>query len=152
MIFSKFPIEQAEDFNWAGNQAGLRVDFTAYDQSVSLFGIHPYSPKDNRYMKLRNDYYRQLDSRILENSSDHTIVLGDFNISPWNVEFLRFVTASDLKPSLSYQGSFPSMLGFLGVDIDHILVSQNILSSIKKYHSIPGSDHLGVSAKIKFIR
>jgi endonuclease/exonuclease/phosphatase (EEP) superfamily protein YafD len=87
-----------------------------------------------------------------------TIVLGDFNLTPWSPRFRDALARSGLTPAGDYRlwpRTFPAMpaarlLFFLsgGIPIDHVLVSGDLGVSRVVRGPFIGSDHYPVYAEL----
>ena len=76
-----------------------------------------------------------------------TIVMGDFNASPWTRVFARFVARSglcDSRAGFGLQASFPAASALIRIPIDHLLASCAIGVRDRRIGSDVGSDHLPV--------
>ena len=76
-----------------------------------------------------------------------TIVMGDFNTTPWTRVFARFVGRSglcDSRAGFGVQASFPAVSALLRIPIDHLLASCEIGVRDRRIGSDVGSDHLPV--------
>ncbi|HEU4601170.1 MAG TPA: endonuclease/exonuclease/phosphatase family protein, partial [Steroidobacteraceae bacterium] len=86
------------------------------------------------------------------NAARPLLVAGDFNITPWSSYYQQFVKDSTLSDSDWGQGlpaSWPSVLGPLGIRIDHCLHSAHW--DVIATHTGPelGSDHLPVTVDLQ---
>ena len=152
LIASKFPLEGFKNLNFSNNQSAIKLDIFYKNKIIAIYGIHPYSPKNNDYLKQRNSFFDKVSYYMEQDGAEYKLVIGDFNNSPWTLSFLKFLTHNDLRHSLSATGTFHSILGPFGVDIDHILASKNINLSTKRTFRVRGSDHLGVSADVYLMK
>lgn len=76
-----------------------------------------------------------------------TVVVGDFNATPFTPvfkDFLRLANVSRLQPPVS---TFPAILGWLGIPVDHILVRGVQVTDVEALSSI-GSDHRPLKATL----
>ena len=79
--------------------------------------------------------------------SGPVVVVGDFNATPLTPTFNDFLKIADVSASRFYIPTFPSILKWLGIPIDHILV-RNI--RVKRVNALPaiGSDHRPLKAEL----
>lgn len=73
-----------------------------------------------------------------------TVMVGDFNATPWSRPFVGLLAATGLRDSRAGFGvgaSFPSPLGMLGIPIDHVLVSPGVGVAGRRIGPAVGSDH-----------
>ena len=81
------------------------------------------------------------------------LVMGDFNATPFSPIFAEFLKATHLKNSLDgfgWQPSWPSLISFLGIPIDHVFVSSELIVKQRFIGPSISSDHLPVIAKLAF--
>lgn len=85
------------------------------------------------------------------------IVLGDLNLTPWSWGMLRTEALTATRRIVGYRvtwfGSYRTLAGriraLVGQPIDHVLVSPDISVEEIRTTPIPGSDHLGVFARLR---
>lgn len=79
-----------------------------------------------------------------------TILLGDFNLTPWSFALRRFDRAVGLRRVTKVLATWPANLVFPFMGLDHIYVSPGIRA--EEVHSGPplGSDHKPVVATLSF--
>ena len=145
LLLSKLDSVYYEPFQTKGNHSGLKVNLKSGDKIITIYGIHPYSPMDEKYWTLRNRFFSDL-RNDLKNNPYPTIIAGDFNSSYWSPVLKKFINESDLKLSFGLEGTYPSKLDRFGIDIDHIAYSKEISMENKRYFHLPGSDHRGISS------
>lgn len=120
-------------------------------QEIRLIAVHPTPPASSKYAKIRNYQYNDLIEKI--NESDlPTIVMGDFNSSPWSPKFKEILSLTNLKlTSLGFgiETTWNASIPILRIPIDHILVSPEI--EVTSFYTGPfmGSDHYPVIATLK---
>lgn len=79
------------------------------------------------------------------------IVLGDFNLVPWDSEFSRFLQNGNLSSVRNgFQATYPMDLGIPLIPIDHICFSDHFTATECRTVVIPGSDHKGMVASLAF--
>ncbi|MBC8328778.1 MAG: endonuclease/exonuclease/phosphatase family protein [Planctomycetes bacterium] len=83
-----------------------------------------------------------------------TLVLGDFNSTPWSSRFRGLLRDAELEDSLvgrGMQGSWPSFLpSFLRLPIDHAVHSSGLVVAERRLGPEVGSDHLPLLIEIGF--
>ncbi|MEJ8472659.1 endonuclease/exonuclease/phosphatase family protein [Roseibium algae] len=143
-IFSRFPILRNEPILVPGEAEGtseaareimsltLDVDGTP----LNLLAVHPASPRSKPRWQDRQTYLQTLTSevsRLQKTETNNTLVIGDWNLSPWSGHFLKFLT--DQNMSTAFPGGFPQTTRFffdyrlhwlLGAVVDHFAVSPGI--------------------------
>lgn len=134
-------------------RAGSDISVTTYDGShgvvlrseiagVQLVTAHPPSPGDPG---LKADRDRQLADTSTDLVSDAPfIVAGDFNTTPWGRAYSGAPGTRAGDPR--FAGTFPAMLGPLGLPIDHVRFGGGL--KLTDYREGPdvGSDHLPLFA------
>ena len=82
------------------------------------------------------------------------IVVGDFNMTNISKRFINFLEETDLYTYTSYKNptfTWPAYLpSFLGIQIDHVLFSENIKMVSKKISKNLGSDHRALIVDLTF--
>jgi len=145
-IFSKRPLSNSfatQLTEGVTDNPMLAVDVEIGGSAVRLAGVHLLSPMNRNRLKIRN--------RQLEEIADHlekrdipTIVMGDFNCTPWSPFLSGFLNRLDLRDSRSgfgYQGSWNATHPFLLIPIDHAFVSPEIHVHSRMLGDYAGSDH-----------
>lgn len=72
------------------------------------------------------------------------VAIGDFNISPWSPHFTALLARAGLRDAASgfgWQPTWPRFLPPLGLQIDHALVSPDVVVNSFARASVEGSDH-----------
>jgi endonuclease/exonuclease/phosphatase (EEP) superfamily protein YafD len=80
-----------------------------------------------------------------------TVLLGDLNCTPWSPAFGALLAASGLRDSAVGYGvrtTWLSALPFVGLPIDHVLVSRDIGVRDRRVEADIGSDHFPVIAEL----
>jgi len=108
--------------------------------------VHPSNPITPDRLVARDFYLFDLAELIAELEGP-VIVAGDFNVTPYAPAFPLFLKASRTSTSRSFPATWPSMLGPLGIPIDHVLVRDARLTNLEAFPSI-GSDHSALKAEI----
>src|SRR5690606_14043525 len=68
------------------------------DQQLSVVVAHPVPPVTAAHTEHRDQYLRAVAKRISQ-SSQPTVLVGDFNATPWSSIFSEVLSASDLQPA-----------------------------------------------------
>lgn len=79
--------------------------------------------------------------------SGPVVVAGDFNATPFTPVFNDFVRLANVSPMQSPVATYPALLGWLGIPIDHILVRDVQVRNVEALSSI-GSDHRPLKATL----
>lgn len=125
---------------------------------VNLVALHPASPRTEVRWKNRQAYLSQLDGIIDELQSQpasETIIIGDWNLSPWSVYFGQLLERFDLHTA--FPDSLPQTTRFffdyrlhwiLGAIVDHVALSSGLRFADVQLGPDIGSDHLPLIADV----
>jgi len=108
--------------------------------------VHPSNPTTPHRLVSRDFYLFDLAELIAELQGP-VIAAGDFNVTPYAPAFPLFLKASRTSTARSFPATWPSMLGPLGIPIDHILIREARITSVEAFPSV-GSDHRALKAEI----
>jgi endonuclease/exonuclease/phosphatase (EEP) superfamily protein YafD len=140
--FEKFTRDQSDDFPISY----IRGRFKFKENIFTLFGVHLASPVGKYRTDLRNNQLASLAEEVQKNNQP-TVVIGDFNITPWSPYFEEFIQKTRLKDTRKGLGFYPTWLAQfppLSIPIDHGLTSNGIKFSSFSLGSSFGSDHLPI--------
>ena len=157
-IMSKYKIEHEsrEPIGGIGLPTAF-VDLTLPSNSgerreIQIVATHPLPPVSPGATTMRDKHMHELAKRIAQ-SQKLTILAGDFNCTPWSYIFADFVKESGLVDSRLNKGiepTWPTMLPYLVIPIDHIFISPSITCTERQVQGNSGSDHYPVFAKFVF--
>ncbi len=156
-ILSRHPLEHAQILQLPGAR-NLHAVATAMTPGgpVRVLAVHPMSPVSIRCVGMRNDELAWL-AGMCADSSVPTLVMGDFNETPYGRAFSRFVDATGYLSARSVAGVCPTWPGQLarehlpmqaGIPIDHVLMSRHFAPVQMQVGPYLGSDHLPVVADV----
>ena len=167
VVMSRYPIREQQ--NLAGTEATGGGDIYAFlvklvldveGTPVTLFGVHPPTPREPDLWRPRNRYLSELADLVAREVVDRpTIVAGDFNTVPWSPFFLDLLSRTGLVNASGERWPAATRIlkeyrlpAPLGAPIDHILVSPGI--GVVRAGNGPdlGSDHLPVIADLEVPR
>jgi endonuclease/exonuclease/phosphatase (EEP) superfamily protein YafD len=140
LVMTKDPAEvHSFGFELRGPRA-VQVDV----DGLTLLGIHPLSPTDERRAHLRNQQLGFV-REWFESTPGLRVVAGDFNATPWSYPFRRLVSESGALNSqrgFGLQASYPVRASaLLRVPIDHLLFSDGLAVVDRHLGPALGSDH-----------
>lgn len=133
-----------------GQQVGL--EFIPEDKSYRVLGVHPEAPVSFSWATGRNEQFEDLITYA--NSSElPTIIIGDFNCTPWSPYFKNLISKSGLTDSRLGFGMVTtwkanSLLFWL--PIDHALVSPNVQVLDFTSYKTEVSDHKAIEVQVSF--
>lgn len=132
-----------------GTKFGLL--FTPDDQTFQILAVHPFAPITGAYAAERNAQFADIVSFVKE-STVPTIVVGDFNSTPWSPYFQQLLEESGLSDSRLSFGIVPTWHAhnfLFQLPIDFALVSADILVSDFYSAQKNSADHLPIVLKFK---
>lgn len=152
-LLSKTPWDQLEIYRSAPRDLpSIEATFKSKNSKLlQIIGTHPLPPLGHRNWDARNVHLVEAAQRV---GKGPTIMIGDFNLTPWSPIFKDVVKSSRLKDSGKSFGFtptwdvFPSLLG--GLKIDHALVSEDINVTALNVQKIDGSDHRALILDIQY--
>ena len=81
---------------------------------------------------------------------DPILVLGDFNVVPWDAAFDSFLTTGNIRAVRNgFQATYPMDFGVPLIPIDHITYSAGLEPTSCETLTLTGSDHKGIVASFK---
>lgn len=107
---------------------------------------HPIPPVARSLVARHAEQLAAVGARARE-LGPHTLVLGDFNATPWSAPFRALVEQTglcDTREGFGLQATFPAMSALLRIPIDHVLASCAIGVRDRWIARDVGSDHLPV--------
>ena len=150
-LFSRLPLSKSALVHYGATgipSVEVHLDFAGRD--VLLLLTHPYPPVRPKLHGLRNGQLAQI-ILALENNPAPKIVMGDFNATPfcWALKnFLKRMHLKDSRQGFGFQATWPSVLGAIGIPIDHVLLSSEWVVLKREVGPDIGSDHRPVYVEI----
>jgi len=128
----------------------IRAEILCNDVPVTVISLHTMAPAFPDMTTERNKQLH-LVSEMASKANGPCIVLGDFNLVPWDSEFSRFLENGKLKSVRDgFQATYPMDIGIPLIPIDHICFSDHFTATECRTVVIPGSDHKGMVASLAF--
>lgn len=148
VILSKYPVTAEPNFkpfNRSRPIAIVRVSVpNAKDPWIVV--VDAWDPKTRANLANRDQLLLGIARKISELRGP-IVVAGDFNATPYTPVFKDFLRLANVSPSQSPVPTFPAILGWLGIPVDHILVRDVQVTDVEALSSI-GSDHLPLKATL----
>jgi endonuclease/exonuclease/phosphatase (EEP) superfamily protein YafD len=126
--------------------AGIEIE----GRRVQIIGLHPPVPFSSHNSAVRDRHFEVVAQLV--NAAPHpTIVIGDFNATPWGAPLRRLFAQTELRaqsrwPQPTYAAIFPWPTR---IPIDHVLVSPGArIVQLRKSERL-GSDHFPVVARVE---
>jgi len=118
--------------------------------TFTFLGVHLSAPT-LRYRAAQRNVELEALAAHRANITGPLIVAGDFNTTPYSPFFKDWLTATGLTDSRRHRtlsASWPTSLPWLGIPIDHVVVSNDI--GILDHRRLPNfnSDHYGIVAEL----
>lgn len=145
-IFSKRPLSNSKSTQITDavtDNPVLTTEVEIGGTMVQLVGLHLLSPMNRARLRIRNQQLKEV-AVLLKRRSVPTIVMGDFNCTPWSpflTDFLNETGLRDSRYGFGYQASWSAVKPFLRIPIDHAFVSPAIKVHSRKLGEFAGSDH-----------
>ena len=139
--------------SFAASKWYLVVQLDAGGREVTLIAVHPPYPNGTRLTALRNGYLADAAVRAGQETGP-TIMVGDFNTTPWSPIFDDVAALGALGSAGAtrpiYPVTWPSFFAALRIPIDHVLVNDAV--GVVSFERGPdkGSDHFPVRATLCF--
>lgn len=150
LLFSKHPLLDSKyEVETLHLEARVKLSETKILSLISASSPPPLSPAK---LKERNYFIETLGSWLAKENGS-AVLLGDLNATPWSkavLELIERAQLKDLRKNRGYLSSWPSVLpAFLGIPIDHCLVSKDLKDTSLETVYLPGSDHLGIFCEVE---
>ena len=122
----------------------LQGELAIGERTIRFVSTHPMIPLGALKFSARNEQLRRV-AEQLGPSADSTILVGDLNVSMWDVHYRALESATGLRNARRGHGilpTWPTFMPFAMIPIDHVLVSNDI--GVERIATGPriGSDHL----------
>lgn len=118
-------------------------------QKLSILGTHFSPPVGAAHARVRNQELASL-ARIAKEHVWPLVVVGDLNITPFSPLFTRTLRDGGLKScdGGGWHPTWPMWAPPLGIQIDHCLATEGVVTSDFRVGPSLGSDHRGFTVKI----
>ncbi len=153
-VLSRLPGSKVE-FRESG-QLGLPLmvlNGSVGDRAVRVYAVHPPPPLGARLSHSRDVQIQQLAIEISHDDGSHVIVAGDLNTTIWSHAFRPLVETAGLRDAQRGHGYLPTWAPppytrWIGVPVDHTLVSENIHVQGRYVGPWLASDHWPVHTRL----
>lgn len=157
IVLSKYPLEKLERIRMFEDDPAenfiVHFDVTpdTNNTPTRIIALHTKAPIPYRRIAERNTELARLSEVINNAPKDRPIIaLGDFNITPYNLNFKNLLKQTGLTSLHSVYAppvhSWPSFAPWvLRFQIDHILINSRVQPISLKAIKADGSDHLALS-------
>ena len=151
VVFSKIPLENITETHlvkaWARNYSYMKILCDECEGWVDLYVIHTSAPVSINNFEMRNGQIDKLKSDFSreQNIWTPTMIIGDFNLSPWSHYYKKLTSNWNMKNALSFQSQnyTRSLHGnwIFRSHIDQLFISPEIRLSEINIENLTWSDH-----------
>lgn len=131
-----------------GNKFGL--EFIPDNQSYRVLAVHPFAPITQTYAEERNAQFADI-TNYINSSTIPTLVVGDFNCTPWSPFFQDLLSNANLKDTRLGFGIVPTWQAhnfLFQLPIDFILATPQFHTTSFQTTTKTSADHLGIFAEL----
>ena len=152
-ILSKIPIDESRVIQLLKEKTDcpmIEAKLTVDGKPVRLLAVHLFSPTNQHRANLRNVQLQEI-ADIANESPEPTVLLGDFNCTPWSPfigDLIQETGLRDSRRGFGYQASWHNQISALKIPIDHAFVSPKIHVHDRYIGKGGGSDHMPLNFKI----
>jgi len=157
-VISKYPIIYSHLHKSKSKSAEI-LELKFYDKNINTiihsFLLHPPSPRSYDKWKDRNKTFKKLTTLVEANNSQHTLIAGDINVSPWSFNFPKI---KSFTPCYQGQGYFTSWKlknylpkSLISSFIDHCFLNQGFVLKNYSHIEIKGSDHQSLVYQLQLV-
>lgn len=150
-LFSRYPLDNVALLplgRWPAVEATVQPPG---DPEFTIVGVHLRSPTTGWRAGQRNWQFGKLAERLAQLEGP-VVVTGDFNITPYSPYFTGWLAQTGLTDARarhrSLAATWPAPLSFLGIPIDHFVVSNDIEVVAQRRLPAFGSDHYPILAEL----
>ena len=151
VVFSKIPLENITETHlvkvWSRNYSYMKLLVDEYKDWIDLYVIHTAAPVSIKNFQMRNNQIRKLLSDFNKEHKNWTptMIIWDFNLSPWSYYYKQFTKHRNMLNALSFQSpSYTRSLfqqWIFRSHIDQLFISPEIKVSNIKIEDFTWSDH-----------
>ena len=151
VVFSKIPLKNVTETHlveaWAWNYSYMKILCDECEDWVDLYVIHTSAPVSYKNFEMRNAQIGKLLSDFLKHHNNWipTMIIWDFNLSPWSYFYKQFTKHLNMLNALSYQS--PNYTRSLHKEwifrshIDQLFISPEMKVSEINIENLTWSDH-----------
>lgn len=152
LILSRFPLQDIRDSLppplYRRPTAAVRL--TVDERALTLFAAHLSLPPLLEGKSRQPNETKEIAS-AMNSVPGPRLLVGDFNASTWGAIVGHARTSASLTALTGPGGSWPTFLPMhMGIPIDHVLASSDLVPLSRQLVTVSGSDHRAVLAEIAF--
>ncbi len=150
LLFSHYGFHNIKYYKSGNNSFLINSQWQLPFSNISLYTLHPPSPRNEKLWQTRNKIIYQLKHAINRSSLKVKVVVGDLNLSK-NSSRIKLLGH---EMNTEFVNSWPNkhyVFKFLGLAIDHFWVSKPAtICSRQRIEKFNWSDHFAVKTKVDF--
>lgn len=131
--------------------AVVRVEAAIGDQPLVVYAVQTRSGGNVEDADLRDEYLAEV-GRMARDETDPTVIVGDFQATPWSHAFKELQASADLENSMNgfgLQTTWPAdRWAFLRIPVDHLLHSEELTTIDRYLGPTFGVDHRPLVVKL----
>ncbi|TQV72787.1 hypothetical protein FLL45_15065 [Aliikangiella marina] len=143
-VYSRIPFNDAKViYLGKARVPSIKINVPLAGKAISLISTHPLPPINQDFFDKRNQQLQSLAEEI-KNTDGPMILVGDLNVTMWSSDYRQLEQATRLTNSRYGKGvlaTWPSKLSFVGIPIDHLLISSDFKVKQMRVGEHIGSDH-----------
>lgn len=157
-VISKYPIVYSHLHKSEAKSADI-LELKFYDKKINKiihsYLLHPPSPRSFNKWKVRNNTFKKLTTLVEANNSQHILIAGDINVSPWSYNFPKFKNFSACYQGQGYltswklKNNYPKSV--ITSFIDHCFYNQGFLLKNYNHIDIKDSDHQALVYQLQLV-
>lgn len=120
---------------------------------IDIMAAHLERPQSRTLTRVRDTHLQDMATIVRNAHADKTVVVSDFNLTPWSPYFQQFLSDAGLRDSARGRRVAPTWFSRwlpFGLPIDQVLVGAGISVIDRHVGADVGSDHLPVIADPSF--
>ena len=151
VVFSKIPLENITETHlveaWARNYSYMKIQCEDCWSWMDLYVIHTSAPVSHKNFDMRNNQIAKLKSDFIreQNIGNPTIIIWDFNLSPWSYYYKQLTKNWNMLNAISFQTpDYTRSLHEKWIfrsHIDQLFISPEIKISEVNIENLTWSDH-----------
>jgi endonuclease/exonuclease/phosphatase (EEP) superfamily protein YafD len=152
-VFSKRPLSNTKVHQLTEGQTDCPMIITEVEvggRSIRLAAVHVVSPTSRLRMDVRNQQLIEVADHLVQQDIP-TVVMGDFNCTPWSPflqDFTQVTGYRDSREGFGQQSTWRADVWWLQIPIDHAFVSDDIYVHSRVVGNPAGSDHMPIVLEI----
>lgn len=149
-LWSRYPLARAKIVDFAVREMpSIAADVEVGDRRTRIIVTHPVPPIFADAWKFRNRHLQAMandpDVKWSEAASIRTVVVGDFNLTPWSPTYSQLLDEVGLLDAAAGMGVTPTWYRWplfpCGMVLDHVWYSPNLRCLQRRVLPDMGSDH-----------